>query len=208
MIQRFADISGQKFKRLTVIRDSGKRLNRSVLWECRCDCGTIVYHRLFELHGTRVVSCGCYSREQVIKRSTKHGTITHGVRAPRLYEIWCSMKRRCASKTERNYGAKGIKVCPEWFDWPTFRNWAASNGYANNLSIERLDTSKGYSPDNCTWIPLSQQPANRFNVPKSPSGTPWYQVALANGISIGCYHARIVRGWAHDRAATEPTIRR
>ena len=38
------DLVGQKFGRLTVIKDSGERKDNRIIWECQCECGNIVYH--------------------------------------------------------------------------------------------------------------------------------------------------------------------
>jgi hypothetical protein len=66
------------------------------------------------------------------------------------------MKQRCYSPKDKKYkyyGAKGITVCDEWLnDCQTFFEWALSNGYNDNLTIDRIDNDKGYCPDNCQWI--------------------------------------------------------
>ena len=83
----------------------------------------------------------------------------------RLYNIWCDMKKRCYNKKSFGYpwyGKLGIKICPEWLgEFAPFKDWALSNGYAPTLTIERLDTSKDYSPENCTWIPRKEQGRNK-----------------------------------------------
>ena len=40
-------------------------------------------------------------------------------------------------------------------------NWALSNGYSDDLTIERIDVNGNYEPSNCTWIPMSEQYKNK-----------------------------------------------
>ena len=73
----------------------------------------------------------------------------------KLLKIWYSMKSRCLNpncKDYKNYGAKDRTICVEWLDYETFRIWALENGYEEGLSIDRIDNSKGYNPNNCEWI--------------------------------------------------------
>lgn len=86
-------------------------------------------------------------------------TITKKIR-----NIWSGMVQRCHNPNTRGYkwyGAKGITVCDEWRHFRTFKAWALSEGFEPGLSIERIDNSKGYCPENCKWIPLSEQGKNK-----------------------------------------------
>jgi hypothetical protein len=74
------------------------------------------------------------------------------------------MKQRCNNPNKPsyiNYGARGITVCKEWLIFKTFENWAITSGYQNDLTIERINNDIGYSPENCKWIPKSDQTKNR-----------------------------------------------
>lgn len=93
---------------------------------------------------------------------------THGDTNTRLHRIWGHMRERCNGSGDhaRWYRDKGIRVCEEWDkSYEAFKKWALANGYHDQpadtphkekLSIDRIDPSKGYSPENCQWITVSQ----------------------------------------------------
>lgn len=81
----------------------------------------------------------------------------------RVYGIWEHVIQRCENPNDRNYknyGGRGIKVCAEWHDSRKFIAWAYANGYADNLSIDRIDVDGDYCPDNCRWADLYTQRNN------------------------------------------------
>lgn len=70
----------------------------------------------------------------------------------RLGGLHYEMMKRCYDPNSimwKWYGEKGIDVCQEWHDRESFKKWAKENGYQKGLRLERYDTSKGYSPENC-----------------------------------------------------------
>jgi len=153
------NVIGKKYGRLIVIRELQDRGYARVVF-CYCDCGNEKEIYLTNLRSGRTTSCGCRHKEKVRKSS-----FVHGSRHTRLYSIWTNMKSRCHNSKStgyENYGGRGIKVCKEWKnDFVTFERWAKSNGYSDDLTIERVDFNLDYSPENCEWIPIFEQSRNR-----------------------------------------------
>lgn len=152
------DLTGQTFGRLTVIKRDTSRSKRP-FWICKCTCGNIKSIVGWTLKAGKSQSCGCLGIEAVRAART-----THGQSGTRLYKTWKRMRSRCNCPTMpdyKHYGGRGISICAQWDTFKPFKKWAIANGYAPNLTIERIDNDKGYSPQNCTWIPQTEQPKNR-----------------------------------------------
>ena len=156
------NLVGEKYGRLTVV-ELDRIQNRKTYWKCVCDCGLTVIATGNNLRSGNTKSCGCLRREETAKRgklNTEHGE-SHD-RRTRLYTIWCGMRQRCNNPNREAYplyGGKGVKLGKEWEEYPVFRRWALANGYADNLSIDRIDSKKGYYPENCRWITPSENTA-------------------------------------------------
>ena len=143
---------GKKFHMLKIIEYVGTDKKRHSMYKCVCDCGNIKIVRDDKLKSGATVSCGNHKKK-------------HGKRYTRIYTIWCGMKQRCYNnKNEhfRFYGAKGVSVCDEWKDnFQEFYNWSMKNGYAENLTIDRIDPFGNYEPSNCRWATLQEQQLNK-----------------------------------------------
>ena len=154
---RSVDLTGQKFGRLTVVRFDHKENGRKY-YLCQCDCGNFKIVSNHSLKSGNTKSCGCLHKEILIQRN-KDNRIHHPENE-RLLRIWRAMLHRCYKETDEHYdhyGGRGIKVCDDWHDFETFQKWALANGYADNLTIDRLDGNKDYCPENCSWATMTVQ---------------------------------------------------
>ena len=94
-------------------------------------------------------------------------TKKHGLSQTRLYKLWLSMLTRCGYRKCSNPSAvkyyinKGVTVCDDWMEFPTFAAWAFANGYADHLTIDRKDSMRGYSPENCRWVTMTENLRSR-----------------------------------------------
>ncbi len=89
----------------------------------------------------------------------------HGESYSKLHNCWRQMKVRCLNSNDanyKNYGGRGITVCPEWAnDYTKFRDWALNNGYQSGLFQDRIDNDKGYNPENCRFTTKAENARNR-----------------------------------------------
>lgn len=156
------DLTGQRFGRLVVIGVDDRGTRKTYLY-CQCDCGTVKSIRSDGLLSGAVKSCGCLKREQ--DKTNLTANHKHKMSHTRPYVIWQGMKSRCYNHNDSRYdryGGRGVTVCDEWRDdFTAFYEWALKNGYEDNLTIDRIDNDKGYSPDNCRWADTETQCRNR-----------------------------------------------
>jgi hypothetical protein len=140
-----------------------ERKNGKSYWNCQCDCGN---EFIGEVHNIKrkVEKYGqLWCKKCRSEALVKHGDSRHNKKKGRLYGIWEGMRYRCEKKYAShydNYGGRGIKVCDEWQDYITFKEWALSNGYQNILSIDRIDANGNYEPSNCRWVTQKTQMNN------------------------------------------------
>ena len=134
----------------------------------------------------------------MIAQRTDKGTFvpTHRMSKTILYHKWISMKSRCynpKNKKYPRYGGRGLRVCPEWEkSFENFYKWAMENGYRDDLTIDRIDNDKGYSPGNCRFATYKEQNRNR------------------SSLNLITYKGKTqcVAAWAEETGWSETSIRR
>jgi hypothetical protein len=146
-------------------------------------------------------SCGCLHRDRVI---------THGLSKCPEYTIWIGMRRRCEDPDDKgfkNYGGRGITVCPDWRDFARFLADVGPRPSTKH-SLERRDNAAGYAAENVVWATDAEQNRNmRPNVVVTYAGrtmilTDW---ALRIGLSRITLGKRLRAGWSPERAMTTPS---
>lgn len=193
--------AGERYGRLVIVRELDKRDRRGQrMFLCKCDCGNHSKVRLLGLRNNAIQSCGCISRE----RSTKHracGTPT--------YLSWEKMKARCTNANAPDYdryGGRGIHVCDRWMS--SFENFLEDMGERPKAtSLDRINNSGDYDPDNCRWASRRQQGSNmrsnRFVTFRGETLclSEW---ARRTGMDKSLLRGRLERGWSVEDALTKP----
>ena len=209
------NLAGKRFNMLTAVEYVGKRgkWNRDY-WLCVCDCGNkkVVESRNL-MHGA-VKSCGCLHKKICGPRMSARNR-THGKSDTRLYRIYRNMIQRCKNKNHAfypRYGGRGIAICDEWKDFLAFESWALANGYADGLTIDRIDNDGAYEPSNCRWVPIGEQQRNRSSnhyVTIDGETHCLAEWAEINGLSYATVEGRLHHGWDDVSAVTtQPLIKR
>lgn len=198
---------GARFNHLTAVEPDPVDGTK---WVFECDCG----YRKSILRSTvvagKTISCGrsgCpYHKAWQSERAK-----THGLSYTKFYEVYRGILKRCYDPNAINYadyGGRGITVCEEWkHDAKAFYDWAMANGWAEGLTIDRIDVNGPYSPDNCRWVtPKAQASNKRSNRMITYEGrtmtlSEW---AEYKGMNKQTLFARLDYGWSIEDALSTP----
>lgn len=212
------EVIGQQFGEWTVLKYNGCD-GKNTTYLCKCSCGIEKVVRRNTLLKGLSKSCGCKRGYHVSESQSGKPKKGHpnpfcgmGEGKTRLHIIWDGMKRRCNCPTDKHYmwyGGRGITVCDEWSNsFQAFKKWAISNGYKDDLSIDRIDVDGNYCPENCRWVTQREQCRNkRNNVMLTLNGITMCAKEWSNltGIKDGtiCYRKNRL-GWSDEKTLTTP----
>ncbi len=206
------DITGQRFGKLVAIKRSCKSHSGKWKWLCKCDCGNykeIDIHNLLRKDKTPTRTCGECEKFNIADINYKHG-----MSKTRVYQCYKLMKNRCYNSHNRRfylYGGRGIKVCDEWIGEngsSNFIKWALNNGYQDDLTLDRIDCDKDYSPENCRWATRKEQSNNLRNNRRFEYNGKMLTASqicqLFNIEDAKLVRERLINGWSIDRAINTP----
>jgi hypothetical protein len=197
------DLTGQIFGMLTAVRRLHSNGKHWVwLFQCRCGQQTDRVGQDVKRSVTRgqFPHCGCM--KHTLQSEAKK---THGMSRHPAYAVWRSMKDRCelpSHQAWRNYGGRGITVCPRWRQ--SFQNfWDDMGGsYQRGLDLDRKDNNGNYRKDNCRWV------ARRINCMNRRATIRLADVrvlAKEHGLSPSTLYYRIKHGWRIEDLTRPPS---
>jgi hypothetical protein len=154
------DITGMRFGQLLVEYHSHdmiypeSRTRRMSYWMCRCDCGRQTAVARSNL--TRVTrSCGCMMNRvgkasqnwkgvgdipsswfSCLRGTAKSREIEFRLTLEYVWDLFCKQNSRCA--------LTGLEL--------TFSKQFRKPGQLGTASLDRIDSSQGYIPDNVQWV--------------------------------------------------------
>jgi hypothetical protein len=187
-----------------VIYERWRNREKRIFFEFVCGCGYVQKTNMGNFKRKPSKVCTRCSIDSVAKQKEKYLIKDRG-----LYQIWKGMNWRCDPiKGHEAYIRKGITVCQRWAE----NNPEGFNNFIidmhprdGNKTIERIDNTKGYSPDNCKWACMKEQQNNRENnhvIEYMSEKFTVQQLADKIGIKSNTLLCRLRRGWSVEEAVS------
>lgn len=127
------------------------------------------------------------------------------------HNSWKAMMARCYNKSHKYfnyYGGKGVTVCNEWHSYDEFI--ADMGERPENMTLDRIDSNKGYSASNCRWATRKEQANNRSsNTVIEFNGVEQTLAQWADELNCSpeVLAQRLKNGWSVKDALTKPVCK-
>lgn len=140
-----------------------------------------------------------------------NGNSKHGQHGTLTYKRWRAMRQRTSSTRSSHHADyyAGVTCCERWADFSAFL--ADMGTCPVGHTLDRIDGSKGYEPENCRWATMAEQNANRSSCilitrdGVTKTATAW---ARDIGLNPSTVIERIRRGYSHEKALAPSKIYR
>lgn len=119
-----------------------------------------------------------------------------------MYKTWVNMRNRSEKPYYASYRKLNISCCDDWLDFWKFVEDMAPKPLGR-YSLDRIDTLKGYSKDNCRWATYVEQARNTTsNHIIIFEGSKYILTMLAEKFNIkrNTLLYRLRRGWSLEEA--------
>lgn len=151
------DLSGRRFGLWLVIKEVSGSRNRHIYYICRCDCGNEKYVSSSHLRYGKTKSCGCNRRKGRRHKQWRGcgdisgnfwDSITRGAngskgRCPIEMDLTIKQAWDLFLKQEKKCALTGI---------PLVINYQRKTGEPHTASLDRIDSSIGYTLSNVQWV--------------------------------------------------------
>ena len=203
----------ERYGHLTIIEATKERKNSYVVYKCKCDCGNIAYRTKSSLRiSVKISKNGGPYCDECAKNAQRQAVMKHGMWAQnaRLYRICRGAKGRCEdpkNSSYKDYGARGIKF--KFNSIQHMYEWSLENGYADNLSIDRINNDGDYEPSNCRWVDIYTQANNKRDTLEFHGVKGTENIAKYLGISVRrfanmLYRDKMTLDEIYEKSKTDP----